>query len=368
MNEPINIFVATLYKPLVSLVERAMQGRATVRQVDPRAETVLTSVGINDSALVVLHAKKGTDDWLELLKEVHASCPAMKTVVFGEATDVGAIARGIVHGMSGYVPMNYGADLLEVSKALSTACAGGEPSEDSVFGRVKAMLPSSRDGGFFSHKGKSMAREDAMNQCIGLGLTPDETATYLGVTGDEANALARKGNQKLRESLELSGRMKVGGVILIASLALFALLGRRKEKHFVPVTGMISLNGQPLRDVIVYFSQPGGSHIASGKTDSTGRYRLSTMREGDGAEEGTHTVWLGIPSPIRDHIDMNDPKYTEKMVQLTEKMRAERESLKKDEEVVPSSYRDMQASPLKAEVRGTKAMTIDFDLKKESAS
>ncbi len=153
------------------------------------------------------------------------------------------------------------------------------------------------------------------------------------------------------------------GLILIASLALLGLLGRRKEKFFVPVSGTVRLNGQPLPDVIVYFSREGGSHIASGKTDGAGRYRLSTLRQGDGAEEGTHVVWVGMRSRIRDHIDMNDPKYTEKMIALRQKIRAERESQEKPKETVPISYLDMKSSPLRAEVKGRQAMSFDFDLK-----
>ena len=365
MTQSLTILVATHYKPLVSLLERAMQGRATVRQVDPRAETVLNSVGINDNALVALHAEKGNDDWLSLLKALHDSCPRLKTLAFGEATDVGAVARGIIHGLTGYFPMALGTDLLEVSKAVSNAVVGADAPADSVFGRVKAMLPSAHDGTYLSPKGKSISSEDAIQQCIGLGLTPEETAGFLGVSVDEASKVAGKAHRRPRVgSLEISGRLKVAGVILIASLTLLGLLGRRKEKYFVPVSGTVGLNGQPLRDVIVYFSREGGSHIASGKTDGAGKYRLSTLRQGDGAEEGTHVVWVGVPSRIRDHIDMNDPKYTEKMIQLREKMRAERESKGKDEEVVPAPYRDMQSSPLRAEVKGRQPMNLDFDLKK----
>lgn len=360
MNEPLKILVATHYKPLVALIERATHGAATVLQVTPHSDSVLGSVGINDKSVVVLHVGKGGEEWLEILKSLHESCPTVKAIAFGDAADVGAIATGIANGLSGYVPMNLGTDLMEVKKYLT----GGMPSDDCVYGRVKNMLPVVEGGAFLSHSGKTLQREEAIQKCHSLGLTPKETARYLEVSLDDANAVASKASRKIRSPLQVTGRLKVMGGILAASLALMWLMGQNSGKHFIPVSGTVTLDGRPLGDVIVYFSRDGASHVASGKTDAAGRYRLSTMSQGDGAEEGAYVVWLGVPSRVRDHIDMNDPQYTEKMVQLREKMRAERESDKKEEnEGVPAAYRDMQTSPLRAEVKGTRTVTVDVALK-----
>jgi hypothetical protein len=95
-----------------------------------------------------------------------------------------------------------------------------------------------------------------------------------------------------------------------------------------------------------------------------GKYKLSTLRQGDGAEEGEHVVWVAVPSKIRDHIEMTDPQYTEKMVAMLEKIEAEQKSKQKnDDEVVPAPYRDMQSSPLRAEVRGRSPVVLNLDLK-----
>jgi hypothetical protein len=364
MDQSLNILVAARNKGLVSLLERAMQGRATVRQVEPLAEHVLASIGINDKPIVVIHAEKEGAEWLNLLKSLHTSCPRLKTLAFGDAVDVGPVARGIVYGLSGYVPLNLHPDLREVSKAVILAATGGAPPADTLFGRVKGMLPISQDGSFTSTSGNSLSREAAIHQCDGLGLTPAETAGFLGVSVDDAEAVAGKASRKVRGGeFAVSGRLKVMGLILIASLALFGLLGRRNEKFFVPVSGTVSLNGQPLPDVIVSFSREGGSHIASGKTDDEGKFRLSTLQQGDGAEAGTHVVWITRRSGVRDYIAMDDPKYTEKMIALREKIRTERESQDKLEETIPMSYFDKTTSSLRAEVEGRKPLNFSFDLK-----
>jgi DNA-binding NarL/FixJ family response regulator len=366
MNPPVTIIVASAYKLLIGVLERAMNGtESIVRQVDANADTVLKSVSESQNPLVVLYERKGNDDWLNLAKSLQHSSPGLKTIAFGESSDIGAVARGIVHGLKNHVPLAFGSDLLEIQRIVTNA-AGVDASADSIYGRAQAMLPSAKDGTSFRKAGKSLSAEEAIQQCVSLGLTPDETAELLGVSKGDANKVAGKARRKPSVGqLEVSGRLKVAGVLLIAFLALIGFVGRRQTRAVVPVSGTVRMNGVPLGNVIVYFSKEGGSHLSSGRTDGAGRYSLTTLQKGDGAEEGSHVVWVGVPSRIRDHIDMNDPQYAEKMVRLEEKMRAEREAKDKDKSAsVPASYLDMRASPLRAEIKGREPVSLDFDLKK----
>lgn len=339
---------------------------ATIRQVDPNAEIVLKTAGESQNPLVVLCERKGNDDWLYLAKSLHHNSPRLNAIAFGESTDVGVVARGIVRGLKNHVPLAFGSELLEIRRIVANAVAGVDAPADSIYGRVKVMLPSGTGGTSFRSAGKPISAEDAIQQCISLGLSPEETAGLLGISVGDVNKVADKARRRPRiGQLEVSGRLKVAGVVLIAVLAVIGFEGRRQSKQFVPVSGTIRMNGVPLGDVIVYFSKEGGSHLSSGRTNGAGRYSLTTLQKGDGAEEGSHVVWVGVPSRIRDHIDMNDPQYAEKMVRLEEKMRAEREAKDKDKSAsVPASYLDMRASPLRAEIKGREPVSLDFDLKR----
>jgi hypothetical protein len=59
-----------------------------------------------------------------------------------------------------------------------------------------------------------------------------------------------------------------------------------------PVTGTVNLQGRPIEAAKVQFStqSAGREYVAFGYTDSSGRFRLRTFRDGDGAVEGDHRV------------------------------------------------------------------------------
>ncbi|QDU35839.1 hypothetical protein Mal4_01210 [Maioricimonas rarisocia] len=58
----------------------------------------------------------------------------------------------------------------------------------------------------------------------------------------------------------------------------------------VPVTGVVTLNGEPLEGATVAFEPQGGEHAAYGRTDEEGRFVLTTFEDGDGAVAGGYVV------------------------------------------------------------------------------
>jgi hypothetical protein len=62
-----------------------------------------------------------------------------------------------------------------------------------------------------------------------------------------------------------------------------------------PVAGVMTLGGQPLADVTITFT-PAAGRPATGRTDATGRFTLSTFAAGDGAVPGEHRVTLSVPA------------------------------------------------------------------------
>lgn len=63
-----------------------------------------------------------------------------------------------------------------------------------------------------------------------------------------------------------------------------------------PAGGTVLVDGKPMEGVKVQFEQPGGQDgrpmVAFGYTDSWGRFRLQTFRDGDGAVAGEQAVLI----------------------------------------------------------------------------
>lgn len=97
----------------------------------------------------------------------------------------------------------------------------------------------------------------------------------------------------------LHGRWRlVHRAVVCAGLALAcvgcgqATVGRAAT---APAAGVVTLAGQPLADVNVTFT-PAAGRPATGRTDATGRFTLSTFVAGDGAIPGVHRVTLSLPA------------------------------------------------------------------------
>ena len=83
------------------------------------------------------------------------------------------------------------------------------------------------------------------------------------------------------------------------SLSLFALAGCGGE-HFdvAPVSGVVTLDGQPLADARVGFEprrkgdNPNAGPGSYAKTDAAGRFELKTLDGQNGAVVTTHDVWI----------------------------------------------------------------------------
>jgi hypothetical protein len=66
-----------------------------------------------------------------------------------------------------------------------------------------------------------------------------------------------------------------------------------------PVSGTVTYRGKPLPDAQVNFTPVDGGPIASGRTDSSGRFRLSTSTPDDGARLGKHKISIVARGPDR---------------------------------------------------------------------
>lgn len=124
----------------------------------------------------------------------------------------------------------------------------------------------------------------------------------------------------------------------IAVLSAMLLVGCSREPERGPVTGVVTLDGQPLSRVMVVFvpadNTPGQRSVAL--TDSNGRYTVFTDKDQDGASVGTHHVSLFDPQAVSD-----DPMPSR----------------------VPAAYTDVIRTPLQPVTVGREAQTYDIHLK-----
>jgi hypothetical protein len=70
---------------------------------------------------------------------------------------------------------------------------------------------------------------------------------------------------------------------------LLCLFAGCSQSATVPVTGTVTLDGQPATEAEVIFT-PAQGRVAVGQTDAAGKFKLSTNKPDDGAVPGHHKV------------------------------------------------------------------------------
>lgn len=69
-----------------------------------------------------------------------------------------------------------------------------------------------------------------------------------------------------------------------------------ERKPTIRVSGTITMAGGPVADAVVTFSPQEGQPVAFGRTDSEGKYTLTTYEAGDGAVAGKYIVLVNKSS------------------------------------------------------------------------
>jgi hypothetical protein len=149
----------------------------------------------------------------------------------------------------------------------------------------------------------------------------------------------------------------VAGVVVV----LFAGCGAKSTVSTVPVSGTVTFNGAPLEgaDVILHTTSEGG-HNASGRTDSQGKFTLSTYISPSENPEGA------LPGSYKVSISKMEASTGTTPEQMMQKMatgggpKAAPDFEPKS--AIPEKYRDPTTSGLTATVPegGDQAMTIDL--------
>ncbi|HEY1067041.1 MAG TPA: hypothetical protein VGE52_13050 [Pirellulales bacterium] len=142
---------------------------------------------------------------------------------------------------------------------------------------------------------------------------------------------------------------------LLLALAVTALVGCSGDDRprRVPVTGKVTYNGKPVVGADVVFRNDKAPRSSYGKTDSDGKFVLTTYDDADGAIPGMHVVTIikmaNAPKPVTD---LTSPEYASAMKQMQAAPKSE----------IPTKYSDPQSQAITKTVAPTGENHFDIDL------
>jgi hypothetical protein len=145
-----------------------------------------------------------------------------------------------------------------------------------------------------------------------------------------------------------------GGFLLVL-VSVCGCGGGDVKEPTVPVTGVVTYNGEPVEGATVAFGAASGQvRPASGTTDGAGRFSLTTYEQNDGAIPGKFTVAV---SKTRTIGGMTEDEEHE-AIEAGKEVKA---GTTVDE--LPERYKDGLKSGLTADVEADRENHFEFDLK-----
>jgi hypothetical protein len=148
---------------------------------------------------------------------------------------------------------------------------------------------------------------------------------------------------------------------------------------FPSVTGTVTLDGQPLSGAVVVFNPDGGGQVATGVTNSSGKFTMGTLRQGDGVRPGKYRVTITKtaerPKPTPYFGDVMAKKFAAKseaerkdagkeVQQAPGQKQAEERTAAETQVPTPLVYQDPTKTPLSAEVPAQRE--YKFELKSDA--
>jgi hypothetical protein len=157
-------------------------------------------------------------------------------------------------------------------------------------------------------------------------------------------------------------RVSLGG----AALALLFLSASGCGGRYTPVAinGVVTLDGKPVEGASVSFLIVGEEkegRPATGVTDATGTFHLSTMGKDDGALPGNYKVVIAKWVPLKPDVKIPDfPKTPEGKAARDEFLYRLYGDGPRQKNSLPARYGDSNNTPLSCSVDGAK--TVNFEL------
>ena len=123
-----------------------------------------------------------------------------------------------------------------------------------------------------------------------------------------------------------------------------------------PVTGLVTYQGQPVEGATVVFTPEGEGRAASGRTDASGRFEMTTLSPGDGVFPGKYRCAISktevTGGATREEVEQQTSASSTDQTPAEPTVR----------ELLPEKYKSPATSGLTAEVTESGPNDIVFDL------
>lgn len=163
---------------------------------------------------------------------------------------------------------------------------------------------------------------------------------------------------------------------LVALLTIFLLAGCEAEKkgpELGTVRGVVTLDGKPLKKVVVMFTPVGNGGSSTAETDQDGKFSLQYSASEFGAIPGEHIVSVqrenvegegGNAAEFSDVEPEEDPNYTEDFEPENDEQTQAPTRPESSGILIPTIYNDKKSSPIRVTVK-TGMNEIPIELKSE---
>lgn len=178
MGSRVDAVIVTPDGDAATRLSQLLEGSA----INVLGSTALTERGLRKIAkrpppLILFEGDAAGEDSTSFLRALSIECPHSRTIVLSGTSDIGFLARvAIAHAYS-VIPSMLPRPLMVESLV---ACAkGGTPEAGAAYARVAEALDQ--------HRKDASSEPDAGNAvtaCLQLGLSPEETARFLGLAAD----------------------------------------------------------------------------------------------------------------------------------------------------------------------------------------
>lgn len=138
--------------------------------------------------------------------------------------------------------------------------------------------------------------------------------------------------------------------------------GSTGRPDLVPVQGTVNFKGAPVEGATVTFTSDKSPIPASGVTDASGKFKLTSYDTSDGAIAGDHTVTIMKVAAAAATPALTQENMKEKMANDIGMMSKGKTSEIKPELVLPAKYADAKTSGEKRTVVKGEANDFKFDL------
>jgi hypothetical protein len=158
-------------------------------------------------------------------------------------------------------------------------------------------------------------------------------------------------------------------LILIAGFGLFCLFGAGCGKSLHRVEGTVTLDGAPVDGAMVTFNPTfEGGQSASGRTDSSGKFKLINPTSDKGIMKGQYKVTITKGDPVEDKLPTDAGDATKSMEEYwkTHKGTAAGGPKKAPASIVPKSilnvrYSKVDSTPFTITVPSDGAVTLQLE-------